>query len=259
MRRTIEYYVLFAIGIICFGTFAFATIARSETLVESSLFHRIYAAFHVNQEAVQEWLPSPWKAASIPKGPFEGTNLFVIFTEKIVAHDGKGEPIHGGSFCQVALGVFGKNQQTGEFSAFVPRNYWPYSDPSDFKNSVKAEVSRETSRIISASASGSAIEKWKVQNGGGGELEFQMKYQQTVPSRRKAEFKVRSNVKPDFIKLIRDDYANELVKSIPAGINRIEKFKFRTTIPEMKKMFDGSERFIGATVNNARVREAFYP
>lgn len=259
MGRKMKYYVIFVWGIICFGTFAFTTPARSETLVQNSLFQRIYVTFQVKQEAVQELLPSPWKAISVPRGPSEGSNLWVMFTEIIIAHDGKGEPIHGGSFCEVSLAVFGKNQETEEVSPFVTRIYWPYSDPSDYRNAVKAEISRETSRKISASVPGSANERWKVQNSAGGELEFEMRYQQTVPDREKVEFKVRSNIKPDFIRLYRDDYSEEIVKSIPAGINRIEKFKFRTTIPDMKKMFDGSEQFIGATVHNARIREAFYP
>ena len=34
----------------------------------------------------------------------------------------------------------------------------------------------------------------------------------------------------------------ELVKSIPAGIDRVKNFKFRVTIPELREMFDGSEQ-----------------
>jgi len=39
--------------------------AGAETLVETSIFFRIAAAYSVDQKAAQEWLPAPWKAVSI--------------------------------------------------------------------------------------------------------------------------------------------------------------------------------------------------
>jgi hypothetical protein len=50
-----------------------------------------------------------------------------------------------------------------------------------------------------------------------------------------------------------------LVKSIPAGIDRVQNYKFRTTIPELRKMFDGSEQLISIVVNPCRVRKVFLP
>jgi hypothetical protein len=71
--------------------------------------------------------------------------------------------------------------------------------------------------------------------------------------------KVRSSVEPDIFFNYKDDYASDLVKSIPAGIDRVQYYKFRTTIPELHKMFDGSEKLIGILVNPCRVRQRFRP
>jgi hypothetical protein len=86
-----------------------------------------------------------------------------------------------------------------------------------------------------------------------------MDYQRGVPKRVKTVFKVRSSVEPDFLRIYHDDYSNDLVKSIPAGIDRVQYYKFRTTIPELRKMFDGSEQLISIMVNPCRVRKVFLP
>jgi hypothetical protein len=88
---------------------------------------------------------------------------------------------------------------------------------------------------------------------------FSMDYQRAVPKRTKREFKVRSSVEPDFFRIYRDDYANELVKSIPAGIDRVKNYKFRVTMSELSEIFDGSEQLVGISVNPCRVRQVFLP
>jgi len=236
-----------------------ATRARAETLVESTLFFRIYVAFNVDQKAAQAWLPAPWKAASVLKGPFKGSNLLVLFDDKLIQQDPEGKPDMGGIYCEAVLVAFGKNPQTGEFASFVIRIYWPHDDPHAYKNAVKATVHREATIKGATSESGAGSEVWKVQDSAGGILEFRMDYQRAVPKRTKKELKVRSSIEPDFFRIYRDDYASDVVKSIPAGIDRVQNYKFRTTMSELRKMFDGSEQLVGISVNPCRVRQVFLP
>jgi hypothetical protein len=250
----------------CIGIFTIMSLillsakqSKAETLVENSLFYRIYVAFKVDQKAAQAWLPTPWKAVSVPKGTFKGANFYILLDDKFIMQNGEGKPIKDGTYCSATLIAFGKNQKTEEFAVFVTRIYWPYDDPHDYKNGVKATVHREATIKGSTSKSGEGSEVWKVQDGAGGILEFRMDYQRAVPKRAKREFKVRSNVKPDFFRIYRDDYASDLVKSIPAGIDRVQNYKFRVTMPELLKMFDGSEQLIGILVNPCRVRQRFRP
>jgi hypothetical protein len=252
------------LGCICvffIGAFVLlpATQAKAETLVLSSLFSRTYLAFSVDQKAAQAWLPAPWKAVSLTKGPFKGSNLFVFFTDYFLRQDAEGKPDLGGTFCYAALVAFGKHQQTGEFAVFITRTYWPHDDPSVYKNAVKATVSREATIKGVTSEPGAGSEVWKVQDSAGGIMEFRMDYQRAVPKRVKKEFKARSSVEPDLILNIKDDYASDLVKSIPAGIDRVQNYKFRVTMSELRKMFDGSEQLIGILVNPCRVRQKLRP
>ena len=258
MRHFMNRSVLFLIGIICVGSVAFTTLAQAETLVESSIFFRIYVAFSVDQKAAQEWLPAPWRAVSLPKGPLEGANLYVLFDDKLIQQDGEGKPYKGGTYCLAALIAFGKNQQTGEFAAFVTRVYWPHDAPHDYKNAVKAMVFRGAT-LQGANLGGKGSEVWTVRDGAGGILEFRMDYQRAVPKRVKKEFKVRSSVDSNILFIYRDDYAGDLVKSIPTGIDRVQNYKFRVTMPELRKMFDGSEKLVGILVNPSRMRQRFLP
>ena len=234
-----------------------ATQARAETLVESNLLFRIYVAFSVDQQAAQAWLPAPWKAVSVPKGPFKGANLYVFFTDSFLGQDGEGKPYLGGTYVYAALAAFGKNQQTGEFATFLTRIYWPHDDPGCTKNAVKATVRREATIKASSSAAGSEL--WKVQDSAGGIMEFRMDYQRAVPKRTKREFKVRSSVEPDSFFIHRHDYAGDVVKSIPAGIDRVQNYQFHVTMSELRKMFDGSEQLVGILVNPWRVMQRFRP
>jgi hypothetical protein len=259
MRHFLNRSVLFLMGIICVSSVDFSTLAQAETLNESALFFRIYVAFKVDQKAAQAWLPASWKAVSLPKGPFKGANLYVMFDDKFIVQDGEGKPHMGGKYCLAVLIAFGKNEQTGEFAPFVTRIYWPYEDPHLYKNAVKATVSREATVKGSTAESGAGSEVWKVKDSAGGIMEFRMDYQHAVPKRQKREFKVRSSVNPDFFRLYKDDLAVDVVKSTSAGIDRVKNYKFSTTISELAKTFDGSEQLVGISVNPCRVRQAFLP
>jgi hypothetical protein len=262
MRKSkMKITILCCISVFLIGAFVLlpAKQAKAEKLVESSLFFRTYLAFSVDQKAAQEWLPAPWKAVSIPKGPFKGANLYVFFTDWFIVQDGEGKPDLGGTFSCAALVAFGKNPQTKEFAIFVTRIYAPHDDPGYFKNTVKAMVSREATIKGGTPKSGSGSEIWKVQNSAGGIMEFRMDYQRGVPKRVKKELKARSSVEPDLFFNFQDEYASDLVKSIPAGINRVKYYRFRSTIPELRKMFDGSEQLVGILVNPCRVRQKFRP
>jgi hypothetical protein len=231
--------------------------SKAETLVVDGLFYRLFVAFQVDQKAAQAWLPDPWKIVSLSQGPLQGSNIMLCLDDRFVIQDGEGKleqwPV------RAVLVSPGMHTETGEFAFFVTRIYWPYDDPHDYKNAVKAAVHREAQIKNTTSESGSGSEIWKIQDNAGGILEFHMNYQRGVSTRVKTEFKVRSSVDPSFVRIYHDDYSSDLVKSIPAGIDRVQNYKFRVTIPELRKMFDGSEQLIAIMVNPCRVRKVFLP
>jgi hypothetical protein len=250
---------LLLIGIICVGSLVFPTLAQAETLVESSIFFRIYVNLRVDQKTLQAWLPDPWRAVSVPGGPLKGSNLWVVFDDRFLSQDGEGKPVYGGTNRPVILVAFAKHPQTGKVAVFVLRVYRFTDDPGAYKNGVKATVSREAKLQGTNMEPGAGSEVWKVQDSAGGRLEFRMDYQRAVPKRMNRELRVHSNVEPDFFRIYRDDRTSDVVKSIPAGIDRVKNYKFKVTMTELSKMFDGSEQLVGISVNPCFVRQVFLP
>jgi hypothetical protein len=260
MRRPKHQIGTFLLGLHCLFFSMTAVPCRAETQIESSMFFRIYVAFKVPSEAVQLWLPGSWEAVQLPRGPFEGANLYVIFDDKFVKMDGEGKSFKDGTYCNAALLAFGKHSESGEFAPFVIRIYWPFDDPNEYyQNAFKASVRREMSQKDSDATDRTAMEDWLVQDQKGGLIAFSMEYRRSPAKRQQGEFKVRSNIKADEYLIYRDDYASELVKSIPAGVDRTTGIRFLTTMAELRDLFDGSEEMVGVSVMPTRVREVFLP
>jgi hypothetical protein len=165
----------------------------------------------------------------------------------------------GGAFHNAVLVAYGKNPETEELVVFVIRAYWPHDDTGAYKNAVKAKVQRESALKGENLKPGASSEKWKVVDSSWRILEFSMDYQRAVSKRTKRESKARSSVEPDFFRIYRDDYASDLVKSIPLGIDRVQNYQFRSTISELGKMFNGSEQLVAILVNPCRARQVYLP
>jgi hypothetical protein len=61
-------------------------------------------------------------------------------------------------------------------------------------------------------------------------------------ARAKGDLKVYSAVEPDFFRIYRVDRGVDVVKSVPAGVDLVQGYEFRTTVSELAKLFDGSEQ-----------------
>src|SRR5207245_9254126 len=112
--------------------------------------------------------------------------------------------------------------------------------PAPHKHSVNASVRREVTRKGEGNEHGTGSELWQMQTDGGS-IEVQVAYQRAVPSRAKSDSKVYSAVEPTFFRLYRVDQGMDVVKSVPAGIDRVHRDGLRSTVPELARLFDGTE------------------
>jgi hypothetical protein len=94
---------------------------------------------------------------------------------------------------------------------------------------------------------------------GGGTLVVRLAYQRSVPERAKIEQKIRSSIEPNFYRIYRVDPGVELVKSVPAGIDRLQRYEFRSTVPELSKVFDGGWQLVSITAIPRYVRQVSLP
>jgi hypothetical protein len=246
MKKIIIASILSFILLFAFGPMV--TQAGAETFIGSNVDSRIIVALQVGQAELQPWLPAPWQVSPIPKGPLKGTNLYLLFVDRLHDQDAQGKPIKGGTCRAVALVALAKHAQTGKPALFVIRIFAPHEDISlynPYKNSVRAAISREYTFKGANLSPGTVSDVWELQDSAGGIIKFQIEYQRAIPRRVKQELRPRSSVEPDFFRIYRVDQGMDLIKSVPAGIDRVQSYQLNVTVSELRKMFDGSEKVVG--------------
>jgi len=84
-------------------------------------------------------------------------------------------------------------------------------------------------------------------------------YQLARPLQAKSEQKIYSAAEPSFFRIYRIETATDMLKSIPAGINRVQNYQLRVAMPELGKLFDGTEQLVGVAVYPLYLRQVFLP
>ena len=261
-RMTFTIWILGAILVTSVLVLVPAAQAGAETLIGSTVETRINVALRVGQAELQGWLPAPWQVNPIPKGPLRETNLFILFSDQLLNQDAQGKPTAGGTFRGVGLVVPAKQPQTGESALFVIRTYVPHEDINlynPYKVSVRATIRREYTFKGADLSPGTASDLWELRDSAGGMLQFRIEYQRAVPSRAKQELQPHSSVEPDFFRIYRVDQGMDLIKSVPAGIDRVQNYQLNVTVSELRKMFDGSEKVVGILANPFFIRKLSLP
>lgn len=106
---------------------------------------------------------------------------------------------------------------------------------------------------------GSGTEVWEVRDAAGGTIELRLQYQRALPSRTKLEAKPHSAVDPSFFRIYRIEQGVDMVKSVPAGIDRVPNYQLRVTVPELRKLFDGTEQVVSIAVIPWYIRQTSLP
>ncbi len=239
-----------------------STITAAETLVESNVESRVTLAFKARDGELQNWLPAVWRVSPVAAGPTKDANLFVVFFQRLSSQGADGKPLPaGGTDRGVVLAVPAKHAQSGEEAAFITRVYT--SDhitlPGPYKNSSRADVRRELLLKGENLEAGAASDNWEIKEVGGGAMVLKIAYERSRPARAKIEQKNRSAVEPNFTRIYRVDQGIEVVKSVPLNVDRMKDYEFRSTIPELSKVFDGSVQLVSVIALPWYVRQVSLP
>jgi hypothetical protein len=239
-----------------------ATRASAETLVESNMDSRVVVALRApRQSAVQSWLPAPWKVEPIGSGPSATANVLMVFIERILSQDPAGKPIPGGNSRAVAVVVPARNPDTGEASTFVIRVFStaPAGIPGPYKNAVPAAVTHQQSSKSEGAESIAGEEAWEMTEGDGKAVELRFAYQRGAATRVTTSVDVRSAVDPTIHRIYRLDQGVDVLKSGPAGVERVRNLQFRVTAPALTSVLDGSERVVSISMLPWYIRQVFLP
>ncbi|OLC17072.1 MAG: hypothetical protein AUH29_03545 [Candidatus Rokubacteria bacterium 13_1_40CM_69_27] len=253
--------LLSLVGLALLGGLAWTPPAWSETLVQSTLDSRIALAFRVKAEELQRLVPASWQISPAGTGPSKDANLTVTFAERLLDQDGQGKPVAVATYRLVALSTQVKHPQTGEAGPMSIRVFSSTPDgvPGFYKTAVQATVRREQTVKGIGVEPGAVVETWEMRNGSGGTIELKVQYTRATPSRAKGEAKPRSSVDPAIWRIYRFEQAVDVLRSIPAGIDRVQSYQLRVNVPEIGKLFDGSEQLVSISAVPVYTRQTFLP
>jgi hypothetical protein len=253
--------VLLILGISLTGNLSLTQSCWAETLVQSTVETRLMVGLRMGQAELQKSLPTPWQVNPIAGGPFKEANLFIVFIDALLVQDAQGKPDMGGINRYIVFAVPAKHTQTGETASVVTAGFVPDIRyvPGPYKTYFQANVWREQTYKGVNVEGGVNEDFWEVQDTRGGVIELRIRYQKALPSRTKQEQKLYSAVEPTFYRIYRQEMATDLVKSIPAGVDRVHSYRFRVAMPELKNLFDGSEQLVGVVACPLFLRQIFLP
>jgi len=257
-----RYMVFFIIlGICIVGNLSLTPPCWAESLFQSTVETRLVVALRVGQAEVQKLVPPPWQVMPTPGGPLKDANLFVVFIDSFLVQDAQGKPDGRGVNRVVPFAVPAKHTQTGEMATVIIGGFMANLGdvPGPYKKYVGATIRREQTYKMANLESGVIEDFWEVRDTRGGSIELRVQYQQGFPLRAKSEQKIFSAVEPSFFRIYRTDTATDIAKSVPAGIDRMKNYQFSIVVPELNKLFDGTEQLVGIAAIPLYVRQIFLP
>ena len=215
------------------------------TLRNITIDTKIHVRLEASRTAVQRRVPAPWQVAPAADAVHRGTNLLLILTEVWLRQQPDGSPAPDAVNRHAAVLAPAVHPETGETAVFMLRMYavHPASVPGRFGNAVVAAAWRERHEAGTGVRS-VCTERFVIRPDGGGHLDLRLRYERGVPVRRAWPTSMRSAVDPSMRRHYHSDALLDVVRSIPAGIDRVDDYALSVTIPELSDLFDGSERLI---------------
>jgi len=226
--------------------------------LNSTIDTKIQVRLRVSPDGAQARLPAPWHLAPTVTGPHAGTNLLVIFTDVLLRQDAGGAPAPDAVNRYVAFLVPAVHSQTGEKVQFMARVLaaHPASIPGRFGNAAAAAVLREHT-LAGTDLETVCTELFELRTGSQGCVELRLRYRRGVPERITWPTNLRSTSDPALARSYRSEALVDIVRSIPAGINRVEAYSLRVTVPGLTTSFDGTERLVSITAVPWFTRQEF--
>jgi len=241
--------------------FAWAGHVSAETLVGSNIDTRTVVLLKAPEAEAQKWLTAPWQVSGIPGGPGKGANLALVFIDRLLNEDAAGKPARGGTDRMLVVVLWARHPQTGDSGLNVVRIYTanPESVPGPYRNSVQASLRFEQTLTATGIEPATISERWDVRDTAGGGVELQAQYLRTVPSRARRDQRLYGGPDPSFMRIYRLDEGVNLLKSVPAGVDRLQRHRLGVTMAELRGLFDGSEQLIAVTALPWYARQTLLP
>ena len=229
-------------------------------LLNSTIDTKIQVRLEAPSPALQRRLPAPWQPSPIPDGPHAGANLALIFSDVLLKQDADGQPAPDATNRYLAFLVPAVHPQTGEAATFIFRIYTahPESVPGRYRNALPAAIFREQT-LRTEGLQALCAERYELHEAAGGTVALQLEYTKARPSRVVWPTTLRSAADPSIVRLYRSEALLDVVRSLPAGVDRVRQYRLVVTVPELLDVLDGSERLVSIASIPWFIRQEFAP
>lgn len=219
--------------------------ARFETTIDT----KIHVRLAVNPSRLQNRLPASWSIAPASDEVHRGANLLVIFSEVLLRQRADGSPSPDPVNRHVALLAPATRADSGEASVFMLQMYaaHPASVPGRFRNTLPATIWRERCEAGIGTRTVCA-ERLFARPDTGGRIELRLRYERGLPTRRAWPTTMRSAADPSIVRHYQSEALLDVVRSVPAGIDRVEEYALQVELRETADLFDGSERLVSLAI-----------
>jgi hypothetical protein len=212
----------------------------------SNLDMRLVLALKVSDEAAQKWLPSPWRVAPVSSGPAQGSNLSLIFVDRLQVLDSSGALDRPGLERSMIVTVPARHPATGESTTFPIRAYSTLASevPGPYGTSALAGISRDSRVTNDPNSPGLANESWRVATPEGA-LDLVASASPAMPAPVLAQAALRSPTQPGFMRVYRIEQAVDWWRSAVTGsIDRVMTLQLRSDIAELTPLLGAQPQIL---------------
>jgi len=226
----------------------------AESLLDSTIATRIVLAFQTGPAALQARLTAPWQVTATPSG----ANLMVIFNDVWLNQDAGGRAAPDAVNRYVGFVTPAKHPESGEEAScnFLIFTAHPDGLPGKYRTARPATIRREQ-EVRSEDLTTTVSERFTLQTPDGGLVDLRLKYVGGVPTHAAGRARVRSAADPSILRIYHVDQLVYVVRDVPKEIDRVQDLRVDVTVPELRDLFDGSERLISLAVSPWYFRQVY--
>jgi hypothetical protein len=233
------------VAVLCLGC---ASVAHTQTLLESSAEARFQLDFHVPDAALMAMLPPGFTLNVATQGAAKDANIRVIFVDRMTVSGPDGKPVGNGSSRLVYLASPVKDPGGANAQLVIGGiTDNPADAPGPFGNYLLATTHR-MQRSTSSSGNGPVIDAqdWVFQAASGERLELHIEYEHGVGNKgNAADVKFYSAKNPSVAQMSRQEQVLDILRNVTTTPpDRVRKFSFKGSGGSYAKLFDGTERVL---------------
>lgn len=257
--RRLQYVLFVAISVSAALTYQRA---QAQTFSVEQIERCIVMGFQVNAETLQGRLPSPWRLDPVAGGALHGANLWITLVDNLRTETEQGKASIGGTLRFAFFAAPATNPQTGQTvavvlggfasnAAYVPGFYKVYS-------AATIQIEHATKSLEGGTEKQS--DAWEVLDGTGKlALSFRLisSPDAMMRSRTKSEINSISAKDPALWRIYKYDSVMDVVRSVPLGIDRIQRLDLRLNSAEFADLFNGSEQLVGISLLPWYIRQVY--